>query len=211
MDFRNYKIIRTCTKKYADYKSYKPFLAEDFNHRCAYCNLLDSEITSFFEIDHFVPQAEIDKNPDYSFLKQDYNNLVYACRNCNGEKSDLFEGNIKDAPYGNNRFYDPVKKDYNEVFYRNNSGTICSNDTKGKNMIVDLKLYRPINNLAWICEQLDMLSHRLDDFEKSEEDPKRKQLIKDAKTEALWYYLKCKKIHIANYNNKKFSISDVII
>lgn len=209
MEFRNYKIKRTCNKKYSHYRSYKDYLAEDFKHRCAYCNLLDTEITSFFEIDHFVPQAEIEKHPSLLYLINDYENLIYACRNCNGEKSDIFEGDISQNSYENKRFYDPVKVDYNTVFYRNKCGTICSNDAKGKSMIIDLKLYRPINNLAWICEQLDQLTEKLKKLKISEEDPARKQLITDAELEALEYYKTCKKIHTANFNNKLFSIKDI--
>lgn len=211
MEFRNYKIKRTCTKHYSNYQSYKPYLAEDFQHRCAYCNLLDTDITSFFEVDHFVPQAEIKKYPPLSYLINDYQNLVYSCRNCNGEKSDIFEGNLAINPYENERFYDPENNDYNAIFYRNKCGSICSNDTKGKSMIVDLKLYRPINNIAWICEQLDMLSEKLQALGDTETDPERKSLIKEAELEALRYYKACKKIHTANFNNKKFSINDIAI
>ena len=48
--------------------------------------------SAFFEVDHFVPQAEIKRHPSLSYLVNDYRNLVYSCRNCNGEKSDIFEG-----------------------------------------------------------------------------------------------------------------------
>ena len=211
MQFRKHKIIRNCKKHYADYRNYKPYLAEDFNHRCAYCNLLDKNVTSFFEVDHFVPRAEIKKDPQLEYLTNDYNNLIYACRNCNGEKRDLYEGDITVNPYENERFYDPVKTDYNTIFYRNECGTICSADPKGKSMIVDLKLYRPINNLAWICEQLDELSNKLRNLQSSETDPTRKELIRDAETEALRYYKECQQIHTANFNNKNFSISDIEI
>ncbi len=211
MEFRNYRIKRTCTKHYANYRSYKEYLANDFHHRCAYCNLLDTEITSFFETDHFVPCAEIKKHPSLSYLTNDYQNLVYACKNCNGEKSDIFEGDIESRPYDNNRFYDPEKIDYNTVFYRNQSGSICSNDAKGKSMILDLKLYRPINNIAWLCEQLDLLTEKLHALGNEETDSDRKVLIKEAELEALRYYKLCKKIHIANFNNKNFSINDLTI
>ena len=211
MKYRDFTIKRTCKKKYANYRSYKEYLAEDFHHRCAYCNLLDTEITSFFEIDHFVPQSEIDKYPSFAFLINDYNNLIYACRNCNGEKSNIFEGDINADPYDNTRFYDPQKVDYNTIFYRNKSGSICSNDLKGKSMIIDLKLYRPIHNIAWICEQLDILSERLHSIEDSENDSERKAIIKEAEIETLRYYKACKKIHIANFNNKNFSINDISI
>lgn len=211
MEFRDYRIKRTCTKKYADYKYYKKYLAEDFHHRCAYCNLQDTDITSFFEIDHFVPQSEIKKHPSLSYLVNDYQNLIYSCRNCNGEKSDIFEGDIEVNSYDNMKFYDPEKVDYNTIFYRNRCGSICSNDSKGKSMIVDLKLYRPINNIAWICEQLDILSEKLQTLGDTETDPKRKSLIKEAELETLRYYKACKKIHTANFNNKHFSINDISI
>lgn len=211
MEFRKHGIKRTCTKHYANYQNYKKYLAEDFQHRCAYCNLSDKEITSFFEIDHFVPRAEIKKHPALSYLINDYQNLIYACRNCNGEKSDIYEGNIKTSPYDNNRFYDPVKTDYNTIFYRNQCGSICSADAKGKSMIIDLKLYRPINNLAWLCEQLDLLTEKLHTLSDTETDPERKSLMKEAELEALRYYKVCKKIHTANFNNKNFSINDLAI
>ena len=209
MEFRNYIIKRTCTKRYSNYQSYKSHLAEDFKHRCAYCNLRDTDVTSFFEIDHFVPQSEIKKHPSLSYLVNDYQNLIYSCRNCNSEKSDIFEGDIVQNPYDNERFYDPEKCDYNTIFYRNKCGSICSDDTKGKSMIVDLKLYRPINNIAWICEQLDMLSEKLQELGDAETDPERKRLIKEAESETLRYYKVCKKIHIANFNNKFFSVNDI--
>lgn len=211
MEYRNYKIKRTCTKHYTNYHSYKKHLAEDFQHRCAYCNLLDTEVTSHFEIDHFVPQAEIKKHPSCSHLVNDYKNLVYSCGNCNREKSDIFEGNLETNPYENNRFYDPEKVDYNTIFFRNKCGSICSNDSKGKSMIVDLKLYRPIHNIAWICEQLDILSEKLQVLGDNETDPERKSLIEQAKQETLRYYKSCKKIHTANFNNKNFSINDIAI
>ena len=144
-----------------------------------------------------------------SYLTTNYNNLIYSCRNCNGEKSNLYEGDISKSPYENQRFYDPVKTDYNTIFYRNECGTICSDDSKGKSMILDLKLYRPINNLAWICEQLNELSDKLHALQLAETDPERKALIKDAEIEALRYYKDCQQIHTANFNNKSFSIKDI--
>ena len=209
MQFRKHKITRNCKKQYVNYQDYKPYLAEDFHHRCAYCNLLDDNVTSFFEVDHFVPQAEIKKDARFSYLTTDYDNLIYSCRNCNGEKSNLYEGDISKSPYENQRFYDPVKTDYNTIFYRNECGTICSDDSKGKSMIIDLKLYRPINNLAWICEQLNELSDKLHALQLAETDPERKALIKDAEIEALRYYKDCQQIHTANFNNKSFSIMDI--
>lgn len=76
-------------------------------------------------------------------------------------------------------------------------------------MIIDLKLYRPINNLAWICEQLNELAEKLHALQLAETDPERKALIKDAEIEALRYHKDCQHIHTANFNNKNFSILDI--
>lgn len=209
MQFRNHENKRTCTKTYANYQDYKQYLASDFSHRCAYCNLLDSKITSFFEVDHFVPQAETKKNKDFVFLDTDYNNLVYACRNCNNAKSNIFEGDLTIDPYENKRFYDPVKKDYNEIFERNKYGAISSADSKGKSMIVDLKLYKPIHNLAWICEQLDSLSERLKNASGNEQNQERKKILESAELQALRYYKTCSAIFTANFNNKNFKAEDI--
>ena len=154
--FRDYTIKRTCTKSYKDYRRYKEYLKHDFNSRCAYCNLMDSMVTSFFEIDHFVPQR-IAIEHGFDFLITDYNNLVYACRNCNHEKSDQFDGDLAKNCYENKLFYNPVECDYNTIFYRNEYGTISSRDSLGNEMITRLKLYRTIHNLAWICERLALL------------------------------------------------------
>lgn len=89
-DFRNYNIKRTCNKKFKDYKKYKKYLAEDFKHRCAYCNTLDSIAKPMhFAVDHFVPR-EVFKGKNDS-LDTDYNNLMYACEKCNLAKSSKYE------------------------------------------------------------------------------------------------------------------------
>ncbi len=201
MIFRTHKINRTFKGKYANYQRYKPHLADDFSHRCAYCNLRDKDITTYFEIDHFVPQAEIEKHSGFEYLITDYNNLVYACKQCNSAKSNLFEGDLKKNPYINDRFYDPVKVDYNNIFFRDRHGTISSKDLKGRKMIIDLKLYRPIHNLAWICEQLDDIIKKLKEKIKIEDNPKKLEVLRQAHYEALEYYKDCKDLFVASYNS----------
>ncbi len=89
-DFRNFRITRTCKEEFEDYQKYKPYLAKDFEHRCAYCNTLDSMIEPlYFTIDHYVPRdtfKEIDDTLDYN-----YNNLMYACPKCNLTKGTKYE------------------------------------------------------------------------------------------------------------------------
>ena len=93
-DFRNFKIKRTCNKKFEDYKKYKEYLAKDFNHRCAYCNTRDDIIEPlYFTIDHYVPRDSFKgKNEN---LENDYNNLMYACPKCNFAKGKKYERRYK--------------------------------------------------------------------------------------------------------------------
>jgi HNH endonuclease len=73
---------------YSAYESYRPWLRDEFNFRCAYCLKRETwgQVTFEFDIDHFGPQS---LNPH---LTLDYLNLVYACRRCNGVKRDQTVG-----------------------------------------------------------------------------------------------------------------------
>lgn len=152
-DFRNYKIVRSCKKEYKNYKSYLSYLADDFQHRCAYCNTKDKYISQGFTADHFIPRAIYEK-ASLKKLETDYNNLMYCCPKCNITKSSKYEGNIYDGSYNNDLFYNPVDIDYNDIFYRNEYGGISSEDAKGKDMIIRLKLFSPIYNLSFLIEEV---------------------------------------------------------
>src|SRR5262245_20836359 len=67
---------------YSDYRSFRPWLRDEFSFRCVYCLIREQwgRVTGEFELDHFIPQA---LNPDYAF---EYDNLFYACRVCNSRK-----------------------------------------------------------------------------------------------------------------------------
>lgn len=201
--FRDYTIKRTCMKEYKDYHSYMKYLSEDFKHRCAYCNLLDTQITTSYEIDHFIPE-DVFKN-EWPELGTLYANLVYSCKKCNGAKSNQYEGDITKKELKNELFYEPEKTDYDTVFYRGDDGGIYSDDEKGRDMITRLKLYRPIHNLAWICEMtrltLEKLSRQIKEVGK---DSMRGKLLCEAKEELQEYYDGCIAVFMANYNNNKF-------
>lgn len=201
--FRNYEIHRTFTKKYEDYHSYKEYLKADFHSRCAYCNLLDTQITTSYEIDHFVPK-DIFKD-DWPELEKTYGNLVYSCKKCNGAKSNQYKGDIGKRIIENELFYDPENTDYNTIFYRDDVGSICSDDEKGRDMINRIKLYRPIHNLAWICEitknTLEKINKQIEI--EGKESPKGILLLK-AKNELNDYYNDCRDVFLANYNNGKY-------
>lgn len=69
--------------KWKTNKTNKKHLAEDFKHRCAYCDDLDNLYAgeNTYAVEHFAPK---EKFPD---LIYDYDNLLYVCSFCNGAKS----------------------------------------------------------------------------------------------------------------------------
>lgn len=205
-EFRNFNIQRTCTKKFASYGSYKKYLKEDFHSRCAYCNLLDSQITTPYEVDHFIPKDEFkDAWPE---LDTTYENLVYACKKCNNAKSNQYKGDISKRIIENALFYDPEKTDYNKIFYRDDVGSICSDDAKGRGMINRIKLYRPIHNVAWICEIIRQTLVKLNiQIETVEKDSEKEKLLLEAKNKLNEYYINCHEVFLVNYNNDKFRMN----
>lgn len=65
------------------YTEYKQYLRRDFFHSCAYCTMSESEAQAIrFTIDHYEPQKA---RPD---LEREYNNLMWACDECNRRKGD---------------------------------------------------------------------------------------------------------------------------
>lgn len=203
--FREFKIERTCDKVYTDYHSYKKHLRVDFKGRCAYCNLLDTQITTPYEVDHFIPE-DIFKN-EWPELKTNYANLVYSCKKCNNAKGQQYKGNIKDRVIENEYFYDPTKIDYGKIFYRGDDGGIYSDDEKGRDMINKLKLYRPIHNLAWLCEITKNTLDRIDaQIETVGRHTEKGKMLLEAKEELRSYYDDCMAVFIANYNNSKFTL-----
>ncbi|WNY23719.1 hypothetical protein MmiHf6_10330 [Methanimicrococcus hongohii] len=200
--FRKFKISRTCSKNFVDYTSYRSYLKEDFHHRCAYCNLLDTAITTPFEIDHYIPEKIFkDVRPE---LKYEYANLMYSCKKCNGAKLHQYDGDGTCSSIVNELFYDPSTVDLNNYFYRNEYGTISSDDPKGLKMINLLHLHRSIHNMAWICEEIDQTLDRINSKLKNPSNVtpeliKSKQILSD-------YSLLCKQVFISNYNNSNFSL-----
>ncbi len=87
------------------YKTYKPFLREDFNFRCAYCEINELSFGGMrsFTVDHFRPKK---KFPE---LISQYGNLYYACRDCNNWKHDHWPGPALDKK--GFQFADPCSTD----------------------------------------------------------------------------------------------------
>jgi hypothetical protein len=70
---------------YVNYKSYKPWLRDEFQFRCVYCLWRERWLSlgdEAFSVDHLHPRAAAPN------LVGDYDNLVYACCRCNSVKTD---------------------------------------------------------------------------------------------------------------------------
>lgn len=69
---------------YADYRSYRPWLRDEYSFRCAYCLVRErwGQVTGQFDLDHFLSKVA---NPDAAV---EYDNLFYACHACNLRKGD---------------------------------------------------------------------------------------------------------------------------
>lgn len=208
MQFTNRrKIVRTFTGQFEDYSKYKEPLSNDFHHRCAYCDTLDNIITTPFEVDHFIPRKIFKDVRDD--LDCDYTNLIYCCKKCNTAKSSKFSGDISVANPTNEMFYDPTEQDYNDIFYRNEYGIIVSEDPKGKNMISELRLYRPLHALAWLVGQtndtISALEHRIE----ATTDVEQKEKLNSALNKLYKYYHKLNNIFISNYNEKNDLLASI--
>lgn len=68
---------------YDDYKSYKPWLCDEFAFRCVFCLARERwchDGPNGFGVDHLIPNTV---RPD---LLCDYGNLLYLCNRCNSSK-----------------------------------------------------------------------------------------------------------------------------
>lgn len=155
-EFRQNRPTRTCTKTYASYRSYKKYLAADFNTRCGYTDCPDFWFggRNTFHIDHFKPFS---KNPA---LATDYKNLVYCCSYVNILKSDD-EGD----------YIDPCDVDFNQHFERDVDGSIVPKSTskEANYMYNKLQLGLTRYKLIW---KLDEILNRLNKLKIAINDPK---------------------------------------
>lgn len=161
--FRNTPPKRNCTKVFTNYRSYKPYLAEDFNHKCGYTDCSDFWFggANNFHIDHFKPWK---KNPH---LKTVYSNLVYCCSYVNILKSDD-EGT----------YLDPCDEDYNTYFERDYQGNIIPKNTsiEAKYMHCQLKLYLKRYQIIWKLDQLLLSMKKL---QTAIQEPKNSSIKQD--------------------------------
>ncbi|MBR0271651.1 MAG: HNH endonuclease [Methanobrevibacter sp.] len=135
---------------------YKPFLIEDFHHKCGYTDCRDYWFGGprCFHIDHFIPwRKHIVDNPN---LKTDYNNLVYSCSYVNILKSDD----------ENSNYLDPCTVDYNKHFHRDDMGNIIPDTEEGKYMFDHLRMGLCRYAIVW---KLDQMKDKMEELIKVKE------------------------------------------
>lgn len=108
---------------YKNYGQYRDWLRDEFRFRCVFCLVREqwSQTKGLFDIDHFLPRV---LNPE---LATDYDNLVYACRTCNLDKSSSL------VP-------DPCGCVYGKALEVHDDGTIHALDANGEVLIDELDL-----------------------------------------------------------------------
>lgn len=153
----------------------KKHLAEDFDHRCAYCDDLDKYNGGerSYHVEHFAPKEK------FPALKFTYDNLLYACPYCNEAKSDKWPSDKAEVSVVNDKgFIDPCTEEYYEYIYRNEDGSIGYNGKLGKYIYEELNLYlkrHQVNyNLVRINARIDKLDNLI--HEKSEKGEPVEQL-----------------------------------
>jgi hypothetical protein len=108
---------------YSRYRQYRNWLRDEFAFRCIYCLRRETWLTMSrdYQIDHFLPKSE---HPD---VERDYDNLVYACSECNGTKAAKYLPSPESVAYG-----DCMRVDEN--------GEIQALNERGKTIIEALHL-----------------------------------------------------------------------
>lgn len=81
---------------YSRYGQYRNWLRDEFTFRCVYCLRRETWLTlrRDYELDHCLPKSE---HPE---VERDYDNLVYACSNCNRTKAIKYLPLPEEVPYG---------------------------------------------------------------------------------------------------------------
>ena len=132
----------------------KKYLANDFDHRCAYCDDHDQYNggKQTYQVDHFAP---VSKFPE---LKHTYENLMYACPYCNGSKRDTWvSDNAAISVVDSEGFISPCSKEYSQHLVRNDNGTISATTPLGEYMHRHLKLYLQRHSIIYSLDRIDEL------------------------------------------------------
>ncbi len=113
---------------YNDFRSFKPWLRDEFAFRCIYClwrETWSAAGDAAFSVEHLQSRS---RRPD---LARDYTNLVYACCGCNSGKQD------QESPL------DPCRDALAAHLAVGADGVISANTIEGQSLIEICLLNRP--------------------------------------------------------------------
>lgn len=157
----------------------KKYLAEDFSHRCAYCDDRDALAGGYssYHVEHFAPK---EKFPD---LKYTYENLLYSCPFCNCSKNDDWVGSTADENIkGDSGYVSPCDADYQKHLDRDSkTGAIVVQTALGQYMYNHLNLGLMRHSLIYMVESLqekrNELKEHIEIEEKLGKDVSKKMLL----------------------------------
>jgi hypothetical protein len=114
---------------YQDYRSYKPWLRDEFAFRCVYCLWRerwcpDGDVS--FSVDHLRAQSR------YPSLARAYDNLLFACCQCNAIKQN------RDVPL------DPCRQRFGQHLEVSADGSMRARTPLGVELISVCRLNRPL-------------------------------------------------------------------
>lgn len=105
-------VVRSNVPAGLSFGDYRKYLRADFVYSCAYCSMSEAEAQAIrFTMDHYEPQAS---RPD---LKDDYENLMYCCDECNMRKGNRTPPEV--ARSAGFRFFRPDNDNFADHFERN--------------------------------------------------------------------------------------------
>lgn len=151
--------------KWKSNKTNKKYLAQDFSHRCCYCDDLDKLNGGYeaYAVEHFAPKTLFQE------LEFNYDNLLYCCRQCNSSKSCNWIGKSADeAVIGDKGFIDPCNDEYYKHLSRKVNGEIISLTKLGDYMYKTLKLYSKKHQVCYQMERMYIIKTKIDEILKSD-------------------------------------------
>jgi len=140
-----------------NWAQHKPDLREDFNERCGYCGSHDDYRHTYFEVDHFVPKSLFEITMAIGYCQ--YDNLVYSCKFCNGNKLAKWPSMDESIPVvANEGFVDPCNPDYETHVFRSKTGGILWHTELGKWLVTQAFKFDERDSSIKLLYHLDELS-----------------------------------------------------
>lgn len=176
-------------EKFRTNSTNKKYLALDCNHRCVYCDDLDTYGGGFqvYQVEHFAPKSLFPE------LKFNYDNLLYACPWCNRAKWDKWPSmDSKVNVVGDEGFADPCSDEYDKHLKRNPSGAIEGVTPLGRymceNLNLNLKRHAIIHNVDNLRKKVDELKESIAADKKIGKDCRKKEAALTAVTHDFFEY-----------------------